>query len=252
VRAAKESGRMLLLIFRDEQDSPLRRHVDQLLLEDQAAQAALAPFVLCKVPRNEVVTVKGENVALIEHPAFAELQGKAGLAVIDYTQPDSPHFGRLVSVYPLSSRRQLARNELLVLLDLPAGSLTQRTLIFAVRTHPEQPASTQGQLVSLLAAESESHAQHQADIALQGHHQWEARFHRINAKLPPGMLAQEVCAESWPGQGLFEAALECVHSWRQSPGHWSAVGAQQTFFGYDMKRGRNGVWYATGIFARRH
>jgi hypothetical protein len=146
----------------------------------------------------------------------------------------------------------LQRKELLVLLDLPAGSLTQRTLIFAVRTHPELPASTQGELISVLASESESHSQHQANINLQGHHQWESRFHRINARLPAGMLAQEVCAESWPGQGLFEAAIECVHSWRQSPGHWSAVRTQQSYFGYDMKRGRNGVWYATGIFARRH
>jgi hypothetical protein len=29
------------------------------------------------------------------------------------------------------------------------------------------------------------------------------------------------------------------------------VRSRQSFFGYDMKRGRNGVWYATGIFARR-
>ena len=86
----------------------------------------------------------------------------------------------------------------------------------------------------------------------QGHHNWQNRFERINAKLSAGLLAQEVCAESWPGQGLLEAARECVHSWRQSPGHWDAVKTQHPVFGYDMQRGANGVWYATGIFGRQH
>jgi hypothetical protein len=107
-------------------------------------------------------------------------------------------------------------------------------------------------LSPLLAKETESHAWHQASIALQGHHNWESRFHAINARLPAGLLAQEVCAESWSGQSLVEAADECVASWRHSPGHWEAVRSRHALFGYDMKRGVNGVWYATGIFARRN
>ena len=139
---------------------------------------------------------------------------------------------------------------LAALLDLPLGTLTQRTLIFAVRTHPEQPSSARSHLSPLLAQETESHAYYQASITLQGHHHWESRFHAINARLPAGLLAQEVCAESWPGQTLVEAADDCVHAWRQSPGHWEAVRSRHALFGYDMQRGANGIWYATGIFAR--
>jgi len=40
----------------------------------------------------------------------------------------------------------------------------------------------------------------------------------------------------------------CVASWRQSPGHWDAVKAQQASYGYDIREGSNGIWYATGIF----
>jgi hypothetical protein len=129
--------------------------------------------------------------------------------------------------------------------------LTQRTLILAVRIHPEGPSSTDGVFLTTLAKESESHARHQAQINLQGHHNWESRFHRISARLPGGHSAQEVCAESWPRMGLIAAALDCVHSWRQSSGHWSAVLSRHSYFGYDMKRGSNGVWYATGIFSTR-
>jgi hypothetical protein len=141
---------------------------------------------------------------------------------------------------------------LAVLLDLPRGSLTQRTLIFAVRTHPELPASTAGHFSQMLTRETENHAWHQANIMLQGHHNWNTRFHAINAELPWGLAAREVCAESWPGQSLVEAAEECVHSWRQSSGHWEAVRSRHLLFSYDMKRGTNGVWYATGIFAGRN
>ncbi|MEQ8787057.1 MAG: hypothetical protein RIC55_12185 [Pirellulaceae bacterium] len=250
MRMAKQQHRMLLVYFRSGDDSQLRRGVDARLL-GEAVQSKLANYVLCKVPHDATVTIQGEEVSLIKHAAFGELLGQPGLAMIDYRNENSPVYGHVVSVYPLSNRRQLTPQELLVLLDLPPGSITQRTMIFAVRTHPEHPASTTGELASVLASESENHSQHQANIRVQGHHQWETRFHRINSRLPTGMLAQEVCAESWPGQGLFEAAIECVHSWRQSPGHWSAVRSRQSFFGYDMKRGRNGVWYATGIFARR-
>ena len=124
-------------------------------------------------------------------------------------------------------------------------------MIYAVRIHPEAPASTQGIFHLALAEEAKSHAHHQASIQVQGHHSWDSRFHRINSKLPGNVLAQEVVAESWPNETLVEACVECVNSWRQSPGHWSAVRARHPLFGYDIKRGRNGIWYATGIFGRR-
>ncbi|MCX7429404.1 MAG: hypothetical protein NTW96_27740, partial [Planctomycetia bacterium] len=68
-----------------------------------------------------------------------------------------------------------------------------------------------------------------------------------NARLARGISAREVCAESWPGERLVEAAIECVRCWRLSSGHWNAVRSSQRVFGYDMKCGANGVWYATGI-----
>ena len=152
-----------------------------------------------------------------------------------------------MSVFPLTQCMFCGPAEMKVLLDLPPGTLTQRTLIYAVRIHPERPASALGQPNERLLAEAESHSQYQARIRLQGHHNWNGRFPRIAAML--NCSPREVCAESWPGQNLLESAVECVRCWRLSSGHWSAVAAQNRGFGYDMKRGANGVWYATGIFA---
>ena len=187
---------------------------------------------------------------VLEHGAFAELAGEPGLAIIDLTDEASPHFHRVVSIYPLQSR-SLSADQLVALLDLPSGSLTQRTLIWAVWTHPERPQSAAGTPHDVLEHEAENHSNHQASIRVQGHHLWGSRFQRLLGRLPAGLVPQEVCAESWPGQRLVDAAEECVSSWRHSSGHWAAVRHPHPVFGYDMKRGSNGVWYATGVFGRR-
>ena len=155
-------------------------------------------------------------------------------------------FFRLVSN---TTEGEYTPEQLEVIANLPLGTPTQRALIYAIRTHPEAPASTNGTFDPMLAKEAESHSLYQAKIQKQGHHNWDARFRRINAKLP-GLTACEVCAESWPGESLVEAAIECVNSWRQSPGHWRAVSGACPVYGYDMKRGSNGIWYATGIFGQ--
>ena len=69
--------------------------------------------------------------------------------------------------------------------------------------------------------------------------------------LPSVGGAQEVVAESWPSENLVEACIDCVDSWRHSPGHWEAVRSRHPLFGFDIQRGRNGIWYATGIFGHR-
>ena len=248
-RAAQQSGRMLLILFADPAPDSLGNRFEQEILADPSLQEKLADYVLAKLPRNARVQQEGQSLVLLEHPAFAEMLGLEGLAIIDLAHRDQKQYGTVVSVFPFLGGHLYTLEQTQEILNLPPGTLTQRTLIYAVRTHPERPASTTGQLDPMLAQEAESHSAYQACIRLQGHHHWDSRFHRISSLLPGGLLAQEVCAESWPGQNLLEAAIECVRSWRLSSGHWSAVRAAHPRYGYDMKKGDNGVWYATGIFA---
>ncbi len=173
------------------------------------------------------------------------------MAVVDFSSKNTHYHGSSVSTFPLYRGRPFTTEQIAVMLDLPPGTLTQRTLIYAVRTHPERPGSADGKIRQDLTSEAESHSDYQANIRLQGHHRWGTRFHRIRARLPAGLTATEVCAESWPGEGLLAAAIECVRCWRLSSGHWRAVRAHHPYYGYDMKRGNNGIWYATGIFGKR-
>lgn len=249
---AEANGKLALLWFFDPQRAPANeRFAKDVLAQPKIAGLLADRCIVAKLPLTVEVQSGGKAITLLKHAAFHELHGQPGLAMIDMREPGSPLFRQVVTVYPFTSGA-ISAEHLAVLLELPRGTLTQRTLIFAVRTHPERPASSNSRFSPLLARETESHAAYQARLNLQGHHHWERRFHEINAQLPGGLIAQEVCAESWPGQNLVDAAIECVHSWRQSPGHWSAVSGNSELFGYDMKRGTNGVWYGTGIFAHRH
>ncbi len=251
VRSAQKQKKYLLLVFYGDQTRDLKQ-IQLAVLADPLRQL-LDRYVPCQLSTNTRVVVDGSEQRLLDHAAFEELGGGPGLVIIDYANPTQPQYGFVVSALPFTPGRyyRYEPRHLRVVLDLPPGTLTQRTLIFAVRIHPERPASTDGEYDPLLAQEAENHSQYQATIRVQGHHNWGWRFQRIVARLGGGLRAQEVCAESWPGERLVDAAVDCVQSWRQSPGHWSAVRARQVRYGYDMRRGSNGIWYATGIFGNR-
>lgn len=250
VAEAKRDGKMLLIHFVDE-TNPHSRRLENVALQDDDVSRMLRRYELLRLPHDATVAIDEQPVALLKHEAFSEMLGQPGLAIVDYAHRNSTHYETVVSQFPLTETLHYSAEQVAVMLDLPPGTLTQRTLIYAVRTHPERPASADGELLPELQREAERHSGYQARILRQGHHQWETRFHRLNAVLPRGLMAREVCAESWPGQNLVEAAIECVRCWRLSSGHWNAVRARQAVFGYDMKRGRNGVWYATGVFGGR-
>ena len=171
------------------------------------------------------------------------------LALVDFTDVTSPRYGEVDFVAPLDRPEVVSPKSLETMLTLPAGAWTQRLLMYAVRVHGEGPRSADSALSPLLVESVARHAAHQAAIRLQGHHGWERRFQELLRELPGDLIPYEVCAESWPGENAYEAALECVRSWRQSPGHWRLVAMPNRFFAYDMARGANGIWYGTGIFA---
>lgn len=247
VACAEKEGKMLFLYFRGQADDAMVATFETDALGDPAVVAGLKRFVCVRVTLDDTIRVDGQSVKLIEHPAFDEMLDRPGVAIVDFAHRDAAYYGDVVSAFPLMSSHPYTPERMAAILDLPAGTMTQRTLVYAVRVHPEHPASTTGALHASLVTEAESHSQYQASIRRQGHHFWDMRFRRIGSMLP-GITPKEVCAESWPGQRLLEAAIECVRCWRTSSGHWNAVRSSHPVWGYDMKRGANGTWYATGIF----
>ena len=237
VRIARQQNKMLLVYFCDPCGcGPCNRFKAQTL-DDPQVRRKLRDYVRVQVPVEAKVTVDGQAVKLLEHAAFEEMLGRPGIAIVDYRSADPDLRGSVVSTFPITETLWYTPEKMAVILDLPPGTLTQRTLIYAVRVHPEKPASTDGEPSRDLLEEAQNHSQYQAAIERQGHHYWASRFVRIVARLPGGLTAREVCAESWPGQRLVDAAIECVRCWRLSDGHWSRRAVPQPLF-----RLRHALW----------
>ncbi len=249
--SAQAKGQDLFVYFYHPVADRDRVTFETKILTDRAVRSRLANMTLVKLSLDVEIPIDGQRSDLIKHKSFRYMYGRQGFAIIDQSHPKAKHYQHVVSAHPFGGRHTYDARKLAIILDLPSGTITQRTLVYAVKIHPDAPRSTNGRLNRMLAREAQSQSLLQARLNNQGHHNWESRFHSISARLPSGVEPVEVCAESWPDEELVDAAIECVHSWRQSSGHWSAVRALQAFFGYDMKRGSNRIWYGTGIFGRR-
>jgi hypothetical protein len=251
-RQAEKNERLLLIYFYRQQPTSAQQEFENITLHEPRIVERLARYELLKLPADKPVELDGEQINLLQHAAFAHMNGREGLAILDLQHKGQSYYARPVSCLPFETTVYYASSyagpqSIGVLLDLPPGTLTQRTMVYAVRMHPERPASTGGAIHPVLLDECRQHSSHQARIRRQGHHHWERRFHRIWGQLG-GQHPVEVCAESWPGKGLLAACIDCVHSWRQSSGHWNAVRSGHPAYGYDIRMGSNGIWYATGIF----
>lgn len=242
--AAREAHAMLLVsVEPDSGADVVGSHLDRADVRARFAGAG-TPWVFCRVT--------GPAAAiLMADPSLAEMRRGPGVVVIDHAHPEWD--GRVVSILPRTPGKyyRFQPDHVDALASLPAGSLTQRSMILAVRIHPERPQSTDGSCDPMLCQEAAAHSGHQAAIRRQGHHGWDSRSQRIAGALGGAGGASEVCAESWANQDLLDSCVDCVASWRQSPGHWRSVSGPQAAYGYDIRRGGNGIWYATGIFLQR-
>jgi hypothetical protein len=249
-REAEQKDRMLLINFLPEGDSDAQSELEKKIAADLKLRDALRSVVLARLPVAAKVEVEGKKQPLLKQPGYEEFRGKAGIAMLDFKHEDKPYFGDVVTVLPFANGKyyRWKPSHLKAALHLPAGTITQRTMIWAVRIHPESPASTKGEFHPVLAEAAKDHSTYQAKVGVQGHQNFMARYNQIRAAADAG-TGSEVVAESWQNQGMIDSCLDCVRSWRYSPGHWGAVRREHDKYGYDIRKSRRGIWYGTGIFA---
>jgi hypothetical protein len=252
-RAAAAEKRFLLINVTPAATSAgsqsLQQAAENYIAGSAHLQKQLSAVVRLRVPVDATIDVEGEPKRLLSSGAFNELAGGPGFVLIDLANERESYYGHAVSVLPYAGGKYYhwRPDYLSTILSVPAGTLTQRTMIWAVRIHPEAPQSTGGTFHPSLADGAMQQASYQANVGQQGHQNFGTRFHTLSAAA--GGSVAEVCAESWPNQNLIDSCIDCVDSWRHSSGHWQGVSRPHRAFGYDIRRGRNGIWYGTGIFA---
>ena len=217
----------------------------------------LEKFICLKLPSDYKVNEK----RLLDYSALSDMMGKPGLAVISYSDKKLTTYATPISVHPfVGSRYRWVPNygseQVKITLDLPAfATLSQRSMIYAIRVHPEVPQSVFATCHPAFLEHAQRHSRTQANSQRQHHANLIATSNSLRSRVEMGFSgAQEVVAESWGrwvgGENVLEAAYSCIDAWRQSPGHWGAVAGRHTYFGYDIAQGANGTWYATGIFGQ--
>jgi hypothetical protein len=227
------------------------------VMKDAEVKKRLEKFVCLKVP----TSYKYQGKRLMEHAALSEMMSKPGLAIISYHDDKLETHGFVISAHPIAASRykwaaEYGVGQVKLILDLPAfASLGQRSMIFAVSVHPERPQSVYSEVHPAFLKHAETHSQRQASAQRQHHANLGAAMNALRTQVgTPVGAASEVVAESWGrvvgGENVLEAAYSCIDAWRGSPGHWGSVSRQHRYYGYDIARGANGTWYATGIFAR--
>jgi hypothetical protein len=248
-RACKDKKDLIIVFQKDKE-------LDDVM-NDADVKKKLDKFVCLKIP----TTYKREGKPLMEHAALADMQQKPGLMIVSYHDDKLPNHGFIISAHPIrKSRYRWAPDygvaQVKIILDLPAiASVSQRSMIYAVSVHPERPQSVQSEVHPAFLRHAEKHSQRQASMQRQHHANLGAVMNALQSQVAtPVGGASEVVAESWGrvvgGENVLEAAFSCVDAWRGSSGHWGAVSRQHRYFGYDIAKGANGTWYATGIFAR--
>ncbi len=249
-RLARSKKQLLLINFVDDPDSTVQQELEQTISSDSGLQEKLRGMVLLRVSQDAEILTEGKPEQLLGLAAFQEMHGHAGIAMIDLAHADEPYFGRVVSAYPFTSGKYYRwQSQLLAtILDLPPGTITQRSMVWAIRVHSHNPASTQGTASPVLMTAAASHSVYQARTGNMGHHNSHSRFSQIRASIP-GSRVSEVAAQSWRNQTMLDSCLDCVRSWRHSSGHWSSIRRHHRLYGYDICQGRSGLWYGTGIFA---
>ncbi|NLF09853.1 MAG: hypothetical protein GX594_18015, partial [Pirellulaceae bacterium] len=141
---AQNRNRMLFIYFCDpEGKDPCNRFKAETLF-DPSVRRKLQEYVCVQIPLKGTIKMQGEDVVLLEHDAFAEMLGRPGIAIVDFRSTDAPLRGSVVSTFPITHKLWYTPERMIVILDLPPGTLTQRTLIYAVRIHPDKPLSTDG------------------------------------------------------------------------------------------------------------
>jgi len=197
----------------------------------------LSNFVLLKIAPDHEVKFSGmdKKIKLLDHEAFIEFPKQPGLLIIE--AKTEKNRGLLISVLP--SSRWNNEREVLALLNLPDGSLTQRTLVWAVRIRPEGAQSTNSQPIEGLMNHARDHSRAQC--------QRNELFHNLGPAIQYGGR-REIVAPSFAGiRFVVDGAIDIIEGWAHLPRHWDAVMSRNSGYGYDMQYNGN-KWYATGVF----
>ena len=130
---AEARGRMMLVWFHHPQKTASEHRLESEVFARASIGKRLGSYVCVELPLDARIKVAGEAVSLLDSAAFAGLEGRPGIAVVDLAHRDADYYGCAVTTLPVVDGEDVSSDEMAILLDLPPGGPAKRARLLAER-----------------------------------------------------------------------------------------------------------------------
>lgn len=224
-------------------------------LEKADVEAVLGNVTRLHLPLDFRLT--GSETPLLEHRSFRHLGGQPGVVIIELSDPKNPLFGQAVSALRLPAEGQFSVESLQRLLDLPTGSIGQRSLLFAIRSAVATSEPDSARLDSPLFNVSPNatlsdlanrNSRFMAHIGRVDLFETGRRQEILRRTFGNGVQIHELTFGTTEAMPIQEAAAQTVRNWTRDEKSAAALNEPATAYGLDLFQSpESGRWFATLI-----
>ena len=242
---ATQQKRRLLVVFRDTVD-PQSINSPSIGLAGPELTPLLNDFVRLALPADTTIPGQEGGTLLLEHRAFRHLNIQPGIVVVDLTDPESAWYGRVVSALPQPPSGRFSADLIRPLLELPAGTVTHRTLLLALRNaNPQSQFQTQdgSELLNQLA---DRNCRFMTQYGQAGAFDTAYRHSAIASQFGPGAQVAELTFATDDRQTIQDAAILAVESWVSDADQFRTLNGPANAYGLEMFQAPDsGRWFVT-------
>ena len=259
VEASREK-RFLLMLFRENAvggeplsptesvfDPSLRPMLEQFSRVELPLNAAMPDIS----KSNQDAEQNGLPDLLLKHRSFRHLGMRPGIAVVDLTDPASPNHARVVSALPLPESGQFNNADLMLALNLPQGAISQRTLLFAIRSTVPDSSLSMRDFSQTLIELAHRNSRFMANAGQVGSFDLENRAQQVEKEFGSQADLRELVFATETETTIHDAALQAVTSWISNSESFDILDSPAKAMGMEMfQNSESGRWYVTCFVVR--
>lgn len=244
-KAATELRKPLLIVFRDTVDpESINSPSTGLAVPDLVP--LLDSFVRLALPSNTTIPGQAGGTLLLEHRAFRHLNIHPGIAIVDLTDPESSWYGRVVSALPQPPNGRYSPELVRPLLQLPSGTVTHRSLLFALQNATPQSQFASLESTTTLNRLADRNCRFMAQYGQAGAFDASNRRAAVSTEFGETAQVRELFFASDDRQTIQDAAALAVEAWVRNPDDFRSLNGIVDGYGLEMFQSpESGRWFAT-------
>jgi hypothetical protein len=257
---ASQEKRYLLMLFRETivGGEPLAT-IDSVF--GPSMRPMLEQFSRVELPLNAAMPILSDKTneaqkdelpnLLLKHRSFRHLGMQSGIAVVDLTDPTSPNHAQVVSVLRLPENGQFNDDGLMLALNLPKGAISQRTLLYAIRSTVPDSSLSMREFSPTLIELAHRNSRYMANAGRVGIFDQETRQQRIEQDFGSQAEVKQLVFATESESSIQDAALQAVTSWIGTSESFDILDAPAKAMGMDMfQNSESGRWFVTCFVIR--